>query len=200
LEEAVLHAAGKRDAGLWCYLSLSRAITGLTDDALSAAQKAVELAPQSPRAHAFYAATAAIVAARAGDLMLATAFIQEAMDSLQRSRKRHAEGLFRRMETLLARGRLMTVMCDDAEAQENGRKDLLEILELTSANQDAELGFDVRGTRDLFRVNAAFFLAMALLESDNREAATPWFEEVIALDPISPFGKAAYERLGQGYA
>jgi tetratricopeptide (TPR) repeat protein/DNA-binding transcriptional MerR regulator len=195
LEEAVKHPAGRRDAALWCYLSLARAMTGAVTEALDAGRQAIEQAPKSSRAFAYYATVCAIVAARAGDLIMATAYIQEAIESAHRSRECDVEGSFQRLESLLARGRLLTVLCESEIGEEQGRSDLEELLGLSESPNELELGFESRGTRDILRVNAAFFLAMACEEAGEKKRAQQLFSEVIALDPVSAFGKVAYERL-----
>lgn len=130
--------------------------------------------------------------------MMATAYIQEALESARRSRQCEIKGSFQRLESLLARGRLLTVLSDSEEEQAQGRADLEELISITTPTDGSKREELHPGTRAILRINAAFYLAMSCEEVDDYKRAEELFSEVVALDPLSAFGKVAYERLDSG--
>ena len=194
LRQATLHPAHAHDGVAWAYYGLTLGILG-RDGAVAASERAVASMPGSPRLHAIHAAVLAMEAGRAGDLLMATARIHEALVVIARSRTLTAADKDEAIEALLTRGRLCTVLPSVFGVQEAGIGDLTTVLQWTSAQRDEELGFVVPGSRDLIRVNALFYLGMALADAGREAEAATLLREVIAIDPASTFAARAYERL-----
>ena len=201
LEAAVQLPSLREDGTCWCYLGLARAICGEPESAASAAEQAVEYAPSSPRVHAFRAAVMALGAAGAADVLLATARIHDCLRSVACSRElvAHAQDPLEELEALVTRGRLCTVMPEPFGVREEGLRDLDAVLERTKGPvRDEELGFVVRGGRDLVRINALFYAGMAKARSGRLDEARPLLLEVVALDPISGYATRAFKTLHDG--
>lgn len=176
-------------------LAISLGISGRDDEALAAADRAVALAPDSQRAQVFRAVTYAMAAAAAGDLLVAAARIHEAIEGIARSRSCRSSDPGEALEAAVARGRLCTVMPEAFGLREQGIADLRRVLEDVAEARDGELGLVVPGSRDLVRINAMFYLGMALCDARGQEEAQSLLSEVVALDPVSAYATRAWQTL-----
>ncbi len=185
-------------AAAWGTLALARAIVGETQKSLNAVDTACEVAPGSPRALAFRAVVLAMAAAAAGDLLLATARVHESLKAVSDSREATTDDPGEALEALLVRGRLCTVMPAAFGLRERGMEELRAVLDATDEGADeAALGLEVPGARDLVRLNALFYLGLALSEAGDPEAAAPHLSEVVALDPVSAYATRAWQQLNR---
>ena len=197
LEQATAVVPLSTEGTTWCNLGLARAMVGRDEAALAAAERAVELGPGEPRVHVFRAAVLALLAGRAGDLLLAVARVHEALSAMAHSRELDAADAVEGLEAALTRGRICTVMPPGFGVRDQGLADLREVLARTAPDAAAPgpVHFDVVGARDLVRLNASFYLGMALFDDGESEEAAELLREVVALDPVSDYATRAYHRL-----
>lgn len=114
---------------------------------------------------------------------------------MARSRTLAAADKDEAIETHVGLGRLCTVLPAVFGVLDAGIADLTTVLEWTAAPREDEQAFAVPGSRELIRVNALFFLGMALADLGRVSESTALLREVIAIDPGSTFAARAYERL-----
>ncbi len=195
LRTAVGHPVLAGDGETWATLALSLALAGQDEEALEAAEAAAGMAPSSPRVHVYRAGVLAMLAGRAGDLLLATARVHDALNALEQSRQHPSQSTVEAIEVRLTRGRICTLMPAAFGVQAKGLADLRQVLADTEDAGDEALGFDVPGSRDLVRLNALFYLGLALTDAGRAAEAEPLLREVIALDPVSAYATRAYQRL-----
>lgn len=177
------------------YLGLAQCLGGRTRDGVEACRRAVALGPESPRAHAFLGAALALHAASTSTPLEAADVLREGLQSTAVSVDLAPADLSEHMETLLARGRLFTVLPSDMPRHARGVTDLEEVLRRTDG-PDADVGSDFPGSAALYRVHALFYLGISARQDGDRARATRFLEECITLDPGSRFAERSYEILG----
>ena len=180
-----------RGDAAWSHLALVRAARGQDQLALDAAARATAASPDRPRSHAFRAVVHAIVGSRAGDLLRAAALVHEAVSSVRTSCELSARDPLENIEARLTRGRLMCLLPSAFGLRSRGMEDLREVLTAADNFKLLRAG----GGRDLVRINALYYLAVALEDAGDPVAAAPLLREVITLDPVSRLGRWAYRRV-----
>lgn len=195
LSAAAMHPSLARDANCWGYLGLCHGVVGDDEAAAASVEHAVSLAPDRPLPHALRAVVMAILAGRAGDLLVATARIHDALAAIKASCAVDTEDRLEALEARMSRGRLCTVLPSAFRVRDLGLADLRYVVAQTDALDDAALGFAVAGSRDLMRLNALFYLGVALDDAGEHDEADRLLAEVVALDPVSRFGTLAYQRV-----
>ena len=181
------------NAETFAYLGVSRAVPGRPASGVEACRRAVELAPESPRAHAFLGAALALLGATSAGLLGNTDVLLQALEVAAKSRALEPADIREHMEVLLARGRLFSVLPDDAE----GRADLEHVLSRTEGCTDEANGFEFPGTNAVYRTHALFFLGCSAAQSGAHARARALLEECITIDPTSRFAARAYELVGK---
>jgi DNA-binding transcriptional MerR regulator len=182
------------------YLGLARAISGPTRAGVRACERAVALAPRSPRAHVFLAAALGVAAVAAAGLEEGPDTLGRAVRVAARSRELAEQDVRERMEVLLARGRMLTFMPSTAPevlGQSQGVSDLTEVLARTEPGAGLDAGDDYPGSVALYRVHALFYLGVHALRAADHAQATRLLGECITLDPASRFAEQAYDMLSQ---
>ncbi len=195
LESALTHPLLACDPPTWCYLALAHAVEGQSERSLAVATRATQLGPGSARVHAFHAAVLALVASRAGDVFVATAWVQECLVALEASRSGAHVDALAELEALLTRGRLCTVMPESFGVREGGLEDLARVLAGTGPEAAESLGLLIPGALELMRINALYYTGMALWDAGDQVEAQRLLAEVVSLDPVSPFATRAFQRL-----
>lgn len=185
------------DAVTHSYLGLARAISGRTEAGVEAAERAAELEPSSPRAWAFLGVTWALHAAAATTPVEAADVLRRAIQTAAESYELTERDIGERMETLIARGRLLTVLPSDQPRHQDGAADLEEVLTRTDHDADEDIGFELPGNSDIYRMHALFYLGISAWYAGHRDRAERLLRECITLDPASHFARRSYELLGQ---
>lgn len=175
------------------YLGVARAITGRVVAGVESCRRAVALGPGSSRAHAFLADALALQAASTTGLEDPTRVLRLALAEALLSRDLKAADSREHMETLLARGRLFTMLPRSIAGEVTGRRELEEILAHTEGRSDADNGFDFPGSNVLYRMHALYYLGVSALHGGDREQGLRWLRESITIDPPSRFAQHAYE-------
>lgn len=183
-------------ADIWSYLGLARALAGRIAHGLASCRRAVELAPQSARASAFLAVALALYAATTTGMGEATEVLRGALQEARRSRELTPRDMPERMEVMLSRGRMFTVLPRPLGDGAAGEAELQEVLARTEGTTDADNGFDLPGTNELYRVHALYYLGVAARDAGQRDEASRLLRECIVIDPGSRFAERAYEALG----
>ena len=178
------------------FLGLARALAGPVHAGVAAARRAVELAPESPRAHAFLGVVLAFHAASTTGIGDASTVLLEAFAEVGRSRELKARDSAEILEVLLARGRVLAVLPIEIEAYQAGLMDLREVLRRTDEGGGAEAGFDYPGSQALYRINALYFLGSAAIRDGDVEQGVAWLTECITMDPSSSYAERAYVQVG----
>lgn len=182
-------------ADIWSYLGLARALAGRIAHGLASCRRAVELAPESARASAFLAVALALYAATTTGMGEATEVLRGALQEARRSRELTPRDVPERMEAMLSRGRMFTVLPSPLAGHDEGEAELREVLERTEGATDADNGFDLPGTNELYRVHALYYLGVAARDAGQPEVAQRLLRECIVIDPGSRFAERAYEVL-----
>lgn len=183
------------DAETHGYLGLARSTAGDVSGGVESCRRAVALGPASPRAHAFLGATLAIHAAMTVGLENAGEQLRHALHVANSSRALVPRDARERVEVLLSRGRMFTVLPAGMPGRAEGIADLEGVLALTSPDGPDDTD-ELPGTRALHRVHALFYLGVAAHEDGRREQAKEWLSECITIDPVSRFAELAYGVLG----
>ncbi len=176
------------------YLGLARSTGGEIASGVEACRQAVALAPESPRAHAFLGASLAIHAAMTTGLAHPGEQLRNALFVANHSRSLTPRDARERMEVLLARGRMFTVLPAGLPGHANGLADLEEVLALTTPGA-SDSGLDFPGTVALHRVHALYYLGVSAHQEDRMDDARRYLGECITIDPASRFAQQAYELL-----
>ncbi len=195
LRVASAHPDFRDHALLNAYLGLALGLTE-HEGAVARVALAQTLAPDDALVQALAAATLGVEAGRAPDLLSAMSRVQDALGAVERSRRCTTKTVVEDLETRLTRGRLCTVLPLAFGVREPGLDDLRIVVGATESASDQEIGFDVPGSRELVRINALFFLGMALTDEGPNSEGARVLEQVIGLDPASGFAARAYQRLG----
>lgn len=185
------------DAATHTYLGLARAISGRTEAGVTSARRATEIEPQSPRAHAFLGVTLALHATSAATAAEAADVLRQAIRTAADSHALIERDVGERMETLLARGRLLTVLPSDQHLHQQGVADLEEVLTRTAHAADEDIGFELPGSGDLYRMHALFYLGISAWYAGERARTRRMLQECITIDPASHFARRSYEILTQ---
>ena len=194
--EIWLSRSAQRDpenAETFAYLGVCQAVPGRAASGVEACRRAVELAPQSPRAHAFLGAALALLGATSAGLLGNTDVLLQALEIAAKSRTLDAVDIREQMEVLLARGRLFSVLPGDDE----GRADLEQVLARTEDSTDEDNGFEFPGTNAVYRTHALFFLGCSASQDGAHARARRLLDECITIDPASRFAARAYDLLSQ---
>lgn len=183
------------DAEAHAYLGLARSTAGAIGPGVESCERAVALAPRSPRAHAFLGATLALEAAMSVGLTNPGEQLRHAFHVAGRSRAFDPSDERERMEVLLARGRLFTVLPAGMPGRSDGIADLEAVLSMTAPGQ-TDRAPEIPGTSALHRVHALYYLGVCALDDGRAEQARAWLGECVTIDPASRFAELAYDLLG----
>lgn len=183
------------DADIRAYHGLARALTGRIAQGLATCRLATEMAPGSARASAFLAVALALHAATTTGFGEATEVLRSALQEARRSRTLEPRDVPERMEVLLSRGRMFSVLPRPLTGHDEGEAELREVLARTDGATDADNGFDLPGTTELYRVHALYYLGVSARDAGLPDEARRLLRECIVIDPASRFAERAYELL-----
>ncbi|MFT7622894.1 MAG: tetratricopeptide (TPR) repeat protein/DNA-binding transcriptional MerR regulator [Myxococcota bacterium] len=177
------------------HATLALALGALGQADAAAKHCALAASASRPHVHALRAVALTMTAASTSDVLVATARVTQALAALEESRRYPPADASEAVEARLARGRLCTVLPLELELGERGRADLRRVLEDTADSDDESLGLTIRGSRDLIRINALYFLGTALDDAGHRDEAVRLLGEVVSLDPVSAYGTRSWQRI-----
>ena len=190
--DAGSRGGGDEAAVALSHLGVARAFLGDLEPGLEACRAALASQPRSALVMSFAAVVKAYAAGLSEDMFTSATRISEALELLASSRSAVDESPLDAVEARLTRGRVSVVLPSDFGIHQQGLDDLAAVLALTEKPIPGLPG----GATEIFRLNAAYFLAVARADAGMVEAARPLFEEVLVLDPGCAFAERAYERLG----
>ena len=184
-----------RSSDIRAYHGLARALSGRIAQGLATCRLATEMDPRSTRASAFLAVALALHAATTTGLGEATEVLRAALKEARRSRTLEPRDGPEHMEVLLSRGRMFSVLPRPLTGHDEGEAELREVLSRTEGASDADNGFDLPGTNELYRVHALYYLGVSARDAGEPEEARRLLRECIVIDPGSRFAERAYELL-----
>jgi len=141
---------------------------------------------------AYCALSLAISAPSTTSSLQSAAWIELALDLLERSRSGDYSDEGQLLEAALARGRLGLVVPTELDCWTAARDDLNLVLSHTDGSND---GAEEQLERQLLRINALYFLGMDFDDRGDFATAKPLLAEVAWLDPTSEFARQSWLRL-----
>lgn len=180
-----------RGVGL-AHLAVARIFLGHEEPGLADCAAALQAAPDSALVLAMAAVVHSFEAGQAKDFARAAAAVARVLELLDRSRQSEPGAPLEHLEALVARGRISLLMPQGLGVYQRGLDDLRRVL---PACQAVRAWGAPAGADGIFELHAAYFLGMALSETDPAEAAG-LLQRVVVIDPACPFAERAYRRIG----
>jgi hypothetical protein len=192
LLEAALRKRLEPSGMVAATLAIVRALQGDQTGSRNAVVTALEKGPEHSVVTAYSALSLAISAPSTTSSLQSAAWMELALELLERSRMGHCADDGERLEGALARGRLGLVVPSELNCGPAARDDLNHVLLQTRDTADQKTG---QLERQILRINALYFLGMDRDDRGDFFGAKPLLAEVAWIDPTSEFARQSWLRL-----